>query len=68
MFPKLKLTSELIYSTNMRFMQFDAYDEYALELSKFEEVIIFINQFIINFKARKKTRFKFIVYVSFTVC
>uniref|UniRef100_A0A914CRW8 Potassium channel subfamily T member 1 n=1 Tax=Acrobeloides nanus TaxID=290746 RepID=A0A914CRW8_9BILA len=38
MFPKLKLITELTYSSNMRFMQFDPYDSYALQQSKFEKV------------------------------
>uniref|UniRef100_A0A914CTC3 Potassium channel subfamily T member 1 n=1 Tax=Acrobeloides nanus TaxID=290746 RepID=A0A914CTC3_9BILA len=37
MFPKLKLITELTYSSNMRFMQFDPYDSYALQQSKFEK-------------------------------
>uniref|UniRef100_A0A914CUN9 Potassium channel subfamily T member 2 n=1 Tax=Acrobeloides nanus TaxID=290746 RepID=A0A914CUN9_9BILA len=37
MFPKLKLITELTYSSNMRFMQFDPYDSYALQQSKLEK-------------------------------
>ncbi|KAI6192049.1 Calcium-activated BK potassium channel alpha subunit [Aphelenchoides bicaudatus] len=37
MFPKLKITTELITETNMRFMEFDASDEFALQQSKFEK-------------------------------
>lgn len=38
MFPKLKLTTELIAESNMRFMEFDANDQFALQQSKFEKV------------------------------
>jgi hypothetical protein len=37
MFPKLKLTTELIAESNMRFMEFDANDQFALQQSKFEK-------------------------------
>uniref|UniRef100_A0AC35GHR8 Calcium-activated potassium channel BK alpha subunit domain-containing protein n=1 Tax=Panagrolaimus sp. PS1159 TaxID=55785 RepID=A0AC35GHR8_9BILA len=37
MFPNLKIISELTHASNMRFMQFDAYDSYALQQSKFEK-------------------------------
>ncbi|KAH7728255.1 CBR-SLO-2 protein [Aphelenchoides avenae] len=37
MFPKLRLISELTHSTNMRFMEFDAQDAYALQQSKVEK-------------------------------
>lgn len=38
MFPKLRLITELTHSSNMRFMQFDADDQYALQQSKYEKV------------------------------
>lgn len=38
MFPSLKIITELSYPSNMRFMQFDAYDKYALQQSRFEKV------------------------------
>ncbi|MFH4979492.1 hypothetical protein AB6A40_006201 [Gnathostoma spinigerum] len=37
MFPRLRMITELTHQTNMRFMQFDADDDYALEQSKFEK-------------------------------
>ncbi|KAI6209861.1 Calcium-activated BK potassium channel alpha subunit [Aphelenchoides besseyi] len=38
MFPKLKITTELMTESNMRFMEFDATDQFALQQSKFEKV------------------------------
>lgn len=38
MFPQLRLITELTHSSNMRFMQFDADDQYAMQQSKFEKV------------------------------
>ena len=38
MFPNLRIITELSHASNMRFMQFDAYDKYALQQSKFEKV------------------------------
>lgn len=37
MFPKLKITTELVSESNMRFVEFDANDPYALQQSKFEK-------------------------------
>ncbi|KAI6240715.1 Potassium channel subfamily T member 1 [Aphelenchoides fujianensis] len=37
MFPKLKITTELVTESNMRFMEFDANDQFALQQSKFEK-------------------------------
>ncbi|KHN80504.1 Potassium channel subfamily T member 2 [Toxocara canis] len=37
MFPQLRLITELTHSSNMRFMQFDADDQYAMQQSKFEK-------------------------------
>uniref|UniRef100_A0AC34RR67 Calcium-activated potassium channel BK alpha subunit domain-containing protein n=1 Tax=Panagrolaimus sp. JU765 TaxID=591449 RepID=A0AC34RR67_9BILA len=37
MFPSLTIITELSHASNMRFMQFDAYDKYALQQSKFEK-------------------------------
>lgn len=38
MFPKIKITTELVTESNMRFMEFDATDQFALQQSKFEKV------------------------------
>uniref|UniRef100_A0A0N5BNM7 Potassium channel subfamily T member 2 n=1 Tax=Strongyloides papillosus TaxID=174720 RepID=A0A0N5BNM7_STREA len=37
MFPTLRVITELTHASNMRFMQFDAYNFYALQQSKFEK-------------------------------
>ncbi|VDN58405.1 unnamed protein product [Dracunculus medinensis] len=37
MFPNIRMITELTHSSNMRFMQFNADDEYALQQSKFEK-------------------------------
>uniref|UniRef100_A0A7E4ZRB9 Potassium channel subfamily T member 2 n=1 Tax=Panagrellus redivivus TaxID=6233 RepID=A0A7E4ZRB9_PANRE len=37
MFPKLRIITELTHASNMRFMQFDACDVYALQQGKFEK-------------------------------
>jgi potassium channel subfamily T protein 1 len=39
MFPNLRIITELTHSSNMRFMQFDANDHYAIQQSNFEKVI-----------------------------
>ncbi|VDN00573.1 unnamed protein product, partial [Onchocerca ochengi] len=38
MFPRLRIITELTHASNMRFMQFDADDQYALQQSKYEKV------------------------------
>ena len=38
MFPKVKICSEIVDSNNMRFMQFRAHDQFALQISKREKV------------------------------
>jgi len=40
MFPNANIITELSQSSNMRFMQFRAKDDYALQLSKLEKVCI----------------------------
>ncbi|MCP9257733.1 Potassium channel subfamily T member 1 [Dirofilaria immitis] len=37
MFPRLRIITELTHASNMRFMQFDADDQYALQQSKYEK-------------------------------
>ncbi|CAD5233254.1 unnamed protein product [Bursaphelenchus xylophilus] len=37
MFPNLKITTELVSESNMRFVEFDANDPYALQQSKYEK-------------------------------
>uniref|UniRef100_A0A158Q6W7 Potassium channel subfamily T member 1 n=1 Tax=Elaeophora elaphi TaxID=1147741 RepID=A0A158Q6W7_9BILA len=37
MFPRLRIITELTHVSNMRFMQFDADDQYALQQSKYEK-------------------------------
>uniref|UniRef100_A0A915Q1A4 Calcium-activated potassium channel BK alpha subunit domain-containing protein n=1 Tax=Setaria digitata TaxID=48799 RepID=A0A915Q1A4_9BILA len=37
MFPRLRIITELTHTSNMRFMQFDADDQYALQQSKYEK-------------------------------
>jgi len=41
MFPNANIITELSQSSNMRFMQFRAKDNYALQLSKLEKVTWF---------------------------
>lgn len=40
LFPSLRVITELTHSSNMRFMQFNAKDLYALHQSKFEKVVV----------------------------
>ncbi|OZC08664.1 hypothetical protein X798_04345 [Onchocerca flexuosa] len=37
MFPRLRIITELTHASNMRFMQFDAGDQYAVQQSKYEK-------------------------------
>jgi hypothetical protein len=67
MFPKLKLTTELINETNMRFMEFDANDQFALRQSVFEKVRLFDQVKIIMILERATTRLQLIFYVPTTI-
>jgi len=40
MFPKVKIIAEISHFSNMRFMEFNPDDDYALQQSKFEKASV----------------------------